>query len=332
MTKEISRRSFLKTSSMGVCSGGFALRADADESPAPAGYRGPICFFSKPLQRMEWKRLAKSIKPLGFDGIDLTVRPGGDVLPERVTEDLPKAVGIFREQGLEVPMITTALTSPLDPTVIPIFRTAHDLHIPYCKLGYYRYRFIDVRKELRQATSEFRKLTELGEKYQIQLGYHNDDAFVGSPIWDTWLMMQPLSPKWVGYYFDICHATSQGAAGVWKVSLNLAFARMKILGIQDLYLVKRKTGGGKEINCPLGKGWVDWKYFLGEALRSGFQGPMTLHVEYEISGSTQAEKEANTISAARQDLGFLKAQLKEAEQGRSRAAEKYEHAHRRNLA
>ena len=34
---------------------------------------------------------AETMRALGYDAIDLTLRPGGHVLPERVAEDLPKA-------------------------------------------------------------------------------------------------------------------------------------------------------------------------------------------------------------------------------------------------
>jgi hypothetical protein len=56
---------------------------------------------------MDWRRLARSAKRLGFDGLDLTVRPGGHVLPERAADELPEAVATIRGEGLDVPMITT---------------------------------------------------------------------------------------------------------------------------------------------------------------------------------------------------------------------------------
>ena len=77
-----------------------------------------------PCPDMDWRRLARSAKRLGFDGLDLTVRKGGHVLPERAAEDLPRAVATAREEGLDVPMITTALTSADDPTARAILSTA----------------------------------------------------------------------------------------------------------------------------------------------------------------------------------------------------------------
>jgi L-ribulose-5-phosphate 3-epimerase len=42
-----------------------------------------ISIFSKHLQWLDYKGMAKVLSEIGFDGTDLTLRPGGHVLPER---------------------------------------------------------------------------------------------------------------------------------------------------------------------------------------------------------------------------------------------------------
>ena len=80
--------------------------------------------------------MAQSAKRAGFGGIDLTVRTGGHVMPQRAAEDLPKAVAAIRAEGLEVPMITTELLSGDDPTAAPILSTAGEaLHSVYRSRG-----------------------------------------------------------------------------------------------------------------------------------------------------------------------------------------------------
>ena len=146
--KSLSRRNFLAVASAAACS---AVSLPQDVQPAVGArgpYRGKLCLFSKPLPELDWRRLAQAAKRVGFDGIDLTVRPEGHVLPERAAEDLPKAVSIIREEGLDVPMITTALVSASDPAARAILSTAGKLSIPFYKPGYYMYGLVDVRKEL----------------------------------------------------------------------------------------------------------------------------------------------------------------------------------------
>ena len=80
--------------------------------PAADASGGPrYCIFSKHLPDLGWTDLATATIDMGFDGIDLTVRSKGHVLPERVSEDLPRALDAIRAKGTTVAMITTEVTS-----------------------------------------------------------------------------------------------------------------------------------------------------------------------------------------------------------------------------
>ena len=87
--------------------------------PVPA-----LCLFSGSVQGLEYSELPLIAKQLGFDGVDLTVRPGGHVEPRLSNVDLVRAIEEVRGPGLEVPVITTALTTPFDPTVLPVVAIA----------------------------------------------------------------------------------------------------------------------------------------------------------------------------------------------------------------
>jgi L-ribulose-5-phosphate 3-epimerase len=300
-----TRRDFLKSASA------FAAASAFQEAAQPKGFTGDICFFSKHLPKMDAARLALTVKKLGFSGIDLTVRPGGHVLPERAAEDLPKAVAAIRAAGLSVPMITTGLTSASDPAARPILSTAGSLSIPYFKPGYYKYSFIDVRRELDKAMKDFRTLTDLSKQYGVQAGFHNHDAYIGAPLWDVAGTIDQLDPKWAGYYFDVRHAVCEGGSAGWKIALNLIAPRIKMIAVKDFYWDKTSKGW-QQINCPLGEGMVDWKAYFKLLRQANFQGPISLHLEYDIPGETAAVTEDNTIAAAQRDLAFLKSQIQTA--------------------
>src|SRR5437870_3022154 len=102
----VSRRKFLQTSSAAAWAGAVRNISPSNSAPtAPGSFRGVLCLFSKAVPQLNWRELAQSARLAGFGGIDLTVRRGGHVQPERATIDLPKAVAAIREEGLEVPMI-----------------------------------------------------------------------------------------------------------------------------------------------------------------------------------------------------------------------------------
>ncbi len=306
-----SRRDFISLAS-GAWAGAFVLGGNNPSAQAVQGsYRGPFCLFSKPLPEMDWQRLAQSARRVGFDGLDLTVRAEGHVLPDKAAEDLPRAVAAIRAEGLEVPMITTALVSAEDPTARPILSTASKLGIPYFKAGYYLYKLLDVRHELAEAGEQFRGLAALAGEYRIQLGYHNHEEYIGAPVWDMASVIGPLDPKWVGFYFDPRHATAEGGVGAWKIATNLVLPRLKMIAVKDFYWEKTAQGW-RDVNCPLGQGMVDWKYFFKAVAQAGFQGPMSLHIEYEVPGKTRVEHEENILGTAQHDLEFLKARVREA--------------------
>lgn len=310
----MKRREFLSTTAGATLAAVAAPRALAGTATDAGAFRGALCLFSKHLPEMNWRELARATKGAGFTGVDLTVRAAGHVLPERAQQDLPKAVVAIRAEGLEVPMITTWLISASDPTAEPILRTAGELHIPYFKPGYYTYQYVDVRKEIRQAGAELRGLVDLARKHGVQCGYHNHEGLMGGPVWDFAPVIEAMDPQWAGYYFDIRHATAEGGAGGWKSATNLVVSRLKMIAIKDCYWAKTREGW-KTVNCPLGQGMVNWKYYFKALALAGYHGPVSLHLEYEIPGKTRAEREANTLAAAKRDFAFLKAGLRAAYAG-----------------
>src|SRR5215471_1333086 len=274
MSNELSRRDFLGACSAAACAVTLSL-AEASGAPPGAAYTGTLCLFSKPLPAMDWRRLAQAAKSVGFGGIDLTVRRGGHVQPERAAEDLPKAVAAIREEGLDVPMITTELTSADDP-----------------------------------AARQFRGLVSLSKQYGIQAGYHNHEEYVGAPVWDMASVIDTLDPQWAGFYFDARHAVAEGGVGGWKIATNLVMPRLKMVATKDFRWEKTATGWTAR-NWPLGEGMVDWKYFVNALAAGGFQGPISLHLEYDVAGETSEAREKNILAALHRDLQFLKTRLHE---------------------
>jgi sugar phosphate isomerase/epimerase len=276
-------------------------------------FKGTLCLFSKHLPNLNWQQLGQTVKKFGFGGVDLTVRPQGHVLPERAAEDLPTAVAAIREAGLTVPMISTGLLTANEPTAKPILQTAGKLRIPFCKPGYYKYAFVNVRSELDKAMSDFTSLAELSQQCGVQMGFHNHESYIGAPLWDVAKTIDKLDPKWVGYYFDIRHAVAEGGGAGWKIALHLVAPRLKMIAIKDSF-PEKTSKGWRQTNCPLGAGAVDWKAYFKTLQQANFHGPVSLHIEYDIAGKTKTEQEDNTLVAIQRDLEFLKARVNEAYQ------------------
>jgi sugar phosphate isomerase/epimerase len=318
----LSRRSFIQAAAGAAA--GVALPLRNREQLAlserqrvegrAAGFNGSLCFFSKHLPRMNGRELGRSLRALGFQGVDLTVRPGGHVDPKRVTIALPEFVEAIRHEGLAVPMITTELLSDADPVAQPTLETAARLKIPFYKTGYYRYTFVDVRQELEAAGRQLRGLADLSRRHGMRLGYHNHAGDIGGPVWDFAPFIEALDPATVGYYFDPRHAVVEGGDAGWRAALNLVSPRLSMIALKDFYWEKN-GGSWRPRNCPMGDGMVDWKRFFAMLAKARFHGPASLHLEYEVAGATPAAQEESMLAAAARDLAFVKARVAEAYSG-----------------
>lgn len=320
---ELSRRAFLQASIAATASppkrvtnptreGGQA-GADARRYHVDSESRSPVCLFSKLLPELGWRELARAVRDLGYTGIDLTVRPQGHVLPERAAQDLPNAIDAIRAEGVQVPMITTALVSASDPTARPILTTAGRLGVQFAKPGYYRYKMDDVRREIETTKREFAELARLAQDAGVRLGYHNHSGtYVGAAVWDAIAVVDPLPAEWAGYYFDVRHAVVEGGDAGWRIALQLVAPRLKMIAVKDFFWARNPKGGWRVENCPMGEGMVNWREYGRQLARVGFNGPVSVHVEYEITGPTPAARMERALDAARRDLQFTRARLKEA--------------------
>jgi sugar phosphate isomerase/epimerase len=263
--------------------------------------RPTLCMFSKHFPELNYEELGKTCKDLGFGGIDLTVRPKGHVLPEKVAEDLPRAVEALRKAGLDVPMITTELTSASDPAAVPTLKTAARLGIPYFKPGYWRYNATDPLTRIKEVGADIRGLAVLAAEHKITMGLHNHSGtYVGEAVWDTWEMIRDLDPRWTGFYYDPCHAAIEGGLGGHDITQRLVTPRLKMVALKDFYW-RKEAEGWKSVWCPMGEGAVSWKQVFAGFSKAGYAGPMTLHLEYDGGMDVPTR-----ITAVRKDVAYIK--------------------------
>lgn len=286
-----------------------------DNTAAPALQPDPwkVHFFSKHLQFLDYREMAETCAMAGMDGVDLTVRAGGFVLPEHVERDLPVAAGVIRNAGLELVMMTTGITDPDDPLTLKILRSASELGIKYYRMGYYRYDpQMGMEENLGQIRKKMGKLAAVNEKYGLHGEYQNHSGSrFGGPVWDIWEVLRDLDPRWIGCQYDIRHAVVEGAQS-WPLALRLLRDYVRTMVIKDFHW--EETGGGWQIkSVPLGQGMVDFNSFFKTVRELHISGPLSLHIEYplydELAGTT-GEKKKSARMCMQQDLATLNTILK----------------------
>src|SRR5947207_7545245 len=131
--KQLTRRDWMRVTGQAAFAAAIAPHVDAGAQTAAPTSRPAFCLFSKHLPDLGWTDLGRAVKEAGFDGVDLTVRPGGHVRPERAADDLPRAIDAIKAQGVTIPMVTTELTSAEDPTAKPLLQAAVRSGVRYFK-------------------------------------------------------------------------------------------------------------------------------------------------------------------------------------------------------
>lgn len=272
--------------------------------------RSYICIFSKHLQWLDYREMARLAAEIGFSGIDLTVRKGGHVLPENVRTDLPEAVELIRAAGLEVPMITTGITDPDDPHTRDILETAGKLGIKLYRTGWYRYHEGEkVKTQLANARRQMAGLQDINKSYNIASSYQNHaGAYIGSSGWDLLEIIKELDPQWTGVQFDIRHAMVEGPE-TWPYIFELLAPYINSVDIKDF--TWDITDKAKVINVPLGKGLVDFDLFSKKLNEFQMIPDFSIHYEYPLGGANHGASElgisrADFVKQVGADLQFFK--------------------------
>lgn len=308
----ISRRTLLGAAASGLL---------ASRSPA-ATPAGPVkvAIFSKHLQFLQGDALAKGAADIGFDGIDLAVRKGGHVAPDRVAQDLPKLVAIIRGHGLEVPMLTTDIVDAESPHAEDVLRAMHELGIRHYRWGGFKY---DYSRPLAPQLEAFKprvaKLAQLNKTFEATAMYHTHSGtgVVGAPIWDLHIILKDFDPSTVAVNYDIGHATIEGGLGGWIDSFHITGPHLQGIAVKDCVWEKGTNGKWKSEFVPLGKGMVHFPEFFAMVKRSGFNGPLQIHFEYPLGGANDGKAklsipEDEVYAAMKSDLRQLRGYLKEA--------------------
>jgi L-ribulose-5-phosphate 3-epimerase len=291
MGKMNSRRNFIKTTAAGLS--GITLGTGFTLSSLKLDLSSmPIHAFTKCLQFLDFNEMAKVLAARGFDGADLAVRPGGQVLPENVETDLPKAAKALRNEGIDTRMIVTAINNPDDKFTRPVLKAMADLGIKYYRMGYLDYdNKLSVIENLDRHKVTIEKLEKINREYGVHGGYQNHSGRrVGGPVWDLYHLLKDRDPEYIGVQYDIRHATVEGGVS-WPVGMKLLAPWIKTTAIKDFVWEKGENGRWIIKNVPLGKGMVDFKTYFELYKLLDISGPVTIHYEYDLGGAEHGRKE-----------------------------------------
>ncbi|MFD1294453.1 sugar phosphate isomerase/epimerase family protein [Lutibacter holmesii] len=308
----LNRRSFIQNTAL--ASGALLVPFDilsknifTSESPIKNNLE--IHLFSKCLQFLDYNETCIAAKEMGFNGLDLTVRPKGHVLPENVEKDLPKATEIMKKHGLTPKMISTSVVDATNATNISVLKTAKKLGYQYYRTGWVKYnRNQSVQENIIKTKKQFTALAKLNSNIGITGAYQNHAGYyVGSPIWDLEQLLTNFSPSNLGSQYDITHARVEGGKN-WELGFELIQPHINSLAIKD-FKWEKINGKWKVVYTPLGEGMIDFHYYFSLLKKYKINVPISLHVEYDLGGAEKGKiptmEKSEILKKIRKDLLFI---------------------------
>jgi L-ribulose-5-phosphate 3-epimerase len=301
--------------------GGAALTgaagAAAAAQPVPPSRRA-IGIVSRHLQWTDLDGAVAVAKEAGFDAIEWNVRKGGHVAPERVEQELPRAIEATRKAGLAATMITTSIQDAQSPFAEPILRAAHAANIRWYRGGeYFRYDYAKpLIPQLEALKPRLAGLAALNRKYGTTWAYHTHSApgMIGGGVWDIWQAIRDFDPASIALNFDIGHATARNGAG-WIDAATVVAPFIAALAVKDARWEKGSRGWRAEF-VPIGEGIIDLTRMAGVLDRVGFAGPINIH--YEHSGLLGTDLGTWTLPITRERfLEIVRKDLEAVRQGLS---------------
>ena len=246
-----------------------------------------LIFFSKSLKDYSVDRLIRLGHELRLDGYDLCVRPGYLVEPDNVREKLLSVVKQLRDEDLAVPMVTGNfdLLWSDQPAAELILSAMDQADVRLLKLGYYQ--FAPSKDDYWAYVDRIRKSLEgwqkLGERYNVKVCYHTHSGLtMGVNCAALAHLIRGFDPRFIGAYIDPSHMWIDGE----PFSLGLAMIRdyLSIVALKDSAYVgerEKEEGAYSPIFPPAGEGMVPWSSVFAELVRTGYDGPLSIHAEFK---------------------------------------------------
>lgn len=308
----ISRRDFTKLSATAI--GSIPLMSFSNSlstSSLKSDNNLNISLFSKHLQFLDYNDMAEATAEMGFDGLDLTVRPGGHVLPKNVTDHLPEVVAAMKKNGMKPGIMTTNVWDANNPEEKLVLETASTLGFTHYRTGWLKYPEDRTIAESQAIYSEQAAALEILSKELGLIGCYQNHAgnHVGAPIWDLLPILEATKNKHFGTQYDIRHAVVEGGNS-WELSLRRIKPFIKSIVLKD-FKWGQVDGKWQPINVPLGEGMIDFNLYFSLLKKYKINVPVSLHLEYDLGGAehgaTQlAVDKKEVFTKMKKDLNYLR--------------------------
>jgi sugar phosphate isomerase/epimerase len=232
--------------------------------------------FTKPW-KSEIPALGKHIAGIGFDAIELPVRPGYPVDPDNMTTELPRAVWTLADFDLKI----ASIAGPTDEKSIAACAAAHVPIIRIC---------VSIRSDetydegVTRLRKEFDAAVPHLEKYGVTLGIQNHYGRDVCNAMGLRQLIEPYAPKTVGAVWDAAHNALQGEEP--ELALDIIWSKLRMVNLKNAFW---QRANGPEAESALWKpywtsgqhGLASWPRVAASLKQRAYSGVVCLTAEYD---------------------------------------------------
>lgn len=230
--------------------------------------------FTKPW-KMPLSALGEHVASLGFDAIELPVRPGYQVEPEDVARGLPEAARILARSGVRI----ASVAGPADEATVmacaevgvPVIRAM----APIGREGYVA--------TVRALQAEYRSLIPALECTGITIGVQNhSERYVANAL-GLRDLLAPFDPRHVAAVWDAAHEALNGVEP--EMALEVIWPHLCMVNLKNAFW-QRTNGPESEVAAwrpywtAARHGLASWPRVVAELRRRGYSGTVCLPAEY----------------------------------------------------
>jgi sugar phosphate isomerase/epimerase len=246
-----------------------------------------VVLFTKLFRGRSLKEIGAAAHELGFDGIDLLIRPGYQLEPSE-PDRIPSAVRLLESAGLAVPMATTDLTDLAASPTERLFGMCAQAGVQLIRLGYWQYEpergyaslFDSARRHLEA-------LEELARKMGVRVAIQLHGGTIHSSGSLTAALLQGHDPACVGAYADPGNQAVQDGREGWQLTFDLLRPWLCCIGVKNggWFPAGTVPSGQRQWRSDwlsLAEGMVPWDEIIAHLVRSRYEGLLSFHSHYEV--------------------------------------------------
>ena len=232
--------------------------------------------FTKPWPKKSLSELGKFVKGLGFDGVELPVRPGFQVEPEHVGKGLLEAAKILGDEGVRIGTVAgptdEATIAACGEAGVPIIRICQKVDP---KAGY--------MAEEAKIQAEYDVLIPLLDKHNVAIGVQNHTGFQVNNAMGIRHLIEKYDPKHICAVLDQAHCGLNGEPP--EYAIDIVWSHLRVFNLKSAYWLR--TNGPEAIVAEWKQFWTTgphglayWPRAVAELKKRNYSGDICLTAEY----------------------------------------------------